>query len=526
MTENKRTYVTIHTEEDKRKILLGAKKVVDVVSRLVGPSAFHVAYSTGNYIPFVSQDGATVLKEIQLPDPLEDIGARWVRFASQKTNDLAGDGTTTTALLSYKLMEHINRLDAAGYNFKDIEEEFIKLKDEITKKIKEMSSAMTDADIERISFSACNDSELSKLIKETITKIGKNGIFTVEDSYSDKMEVVIEEGSIFEGGYSVPGVGYDTARERVYERAKILLTDETIEDFGSLQKICNDFLSKGHSVVLITGGIHSRFVPIIEASHAKGVKIASAKAPLYGDKRSEYLEDMAVMTGGTVLSWRKGLSYRHVVPELFGSAEKVKIRKDKTIILNGEGKEEDIMRHTELIRGEILRAPSSYERERLQERLAKFLGGLAVIKVGGNRLENRLAKYRIEDAIKATQAAMEEGIVPGGGMCLMRSLQSKECPSELLPRAVYNAFYDAFEFVFDCIMNSATRSKKEMRRLSVNLFDSTDSFSVLDATTGEMGNMRELGIVDPTKVSRLSLENAVSSAITFLRSKEFLVKNN
>ncbi len=524
MPENKkRAYINIHTEEGKRKILKGAKKVVDAVSKLIGPSSFHVAYSTGNYIPFVTQDGATVLKEIYLPDPLEDIGARWIRFSSQKTNDFAGDGTTTTALLTYKLMEHITRLEAAGYNFKEIENEFLKLKDLVVNRIKEMASPMTDKDIEKVSFSANNDPELSNLIKETISKIGKNGIFTVEDSYSDKMEVVIEEGSVFEGGYSVPGVGYDTVRERVYENVKLLLTDETIEDFSLLQKICNNFLAKGHSVVLITSGVHSKIASIIEASHAKGVKIAFAKAPLFGDKRSEYLEDMAVMTAGTVLSWRKGLSYRHVVPEFFGSAEKVKIRKDKTVILGGAGKEEDIMKHMETIKKEVNSAPSSFERERTQERLAKFLGGLAVIKVGGGRLENRLTKYRIEDSIKAVQAAMEEGVVPGGGTCLIRTLQHEEIPSDTLPKAVYNAFWDAFEFVFDCIMNSAARPKKEMRRLTVKLFEEWDPTSVLDAVTGNIGNMREIGIIDPAKVVRLSLENSVSSAIMFLRSKEFLV---
>jgi chaperonin GroEL len=510
-------------EEARRNLESGMNTLADAVRVTLGPKGRNVVLEKKWGAPTITKDGVSVAKEIELEDPYEKIGAELVKEVAKKTDDVAGDGTTTATVLAWSLVHEGLRNVAAGANpmalKRGIEQGVEAAVGSLATLSKDIESKEQIAQVAAIS--ANNDEEIGALIAEAIDKVGKDGVVTVEESNTFGLELDFTEGMRFDKGYISPYFVTDSDRmEAVLDDPYILLISSKISAVRDLLPVMEKVMQAGKSLLIIAEDVEGEALATTVVNKIRGTfKSAAVKAPGFGERRKAMLEDMAILTGGQVISEDVGLKLENTTIDLLGRARKVVVTKDETTIVDGAGSEEDITGRINQIKAEIENTDSDYDREKLQERLAKLSGGVAVLRVGAaTEVELKEKKHRIEDAVSTAKAAVEEGIVPGGGVALLRSqdairsvadkLESDEATgARLVARAVE-------EPVKQIAINAGLEGG-----VAVQHIKGLDGGQGLNAATGEYEDMLEAGIADPTKVTRSALQNAASIAGLFLTTE-------
>ncbi len=511
------------SEDARKKLLSGVEQISKAVKTTLGPCGRMVMMDKKYGSPVITKDGVSVAKEIELQDPYENMGAQFVREVASKTNDDAGDGTTTATVLSYALVREGIKSVAAGMRPIEIKrgmDKAVKLAvEEIKKNAKPVKGADDITNIATIS--ANNDPEIGKMLADAIEKVGKDGVITVEESKNMEMTVDTVEGMQFDRGYI--SSYFVTDRERMeadFDDAYVLIYDKKISAMKDLLPILEKVANAGRALVIICEDVDGEALTTLVLNNIRGtIKVCAVKAPGFGDRRKDMLQDIAILTGGTVVSEEVGLKLETAGVEVLGQAKSIKIDKDNTTIVGGAGNAKDIKARVEEIKNAIEKSTSTYDKEQLQKRLAKLAGGVAVINVGANtETEMKEKKFRVEDTIAATRAALEEGIVSGGGLALIEASKAlNEIPADLTEdeKVGFKIVRRALEEPMRQIAENAgldgsviaERAKNEKKGVGYN------------ARTGEWVNMLEAGIIDPAKVTCSALKNAASVAGTLLTTE-------
>ena len=511
------------SEDARKKLLSGVEQISKAVKTTLGPCGRMVMMDKKYGSPVITKDGVSVAKEIELEDPYENMGAQFVREVASKTNDDAGDGTTTATVLSYALVREGVKSVAAGMRPIEIKrgmDKAVKIAvDEIKKNAKPVKGADDITNIATIS--ANNDPEIGKMLADAIEKVGKDGVITVEESKNMEMTVDTVEGMQFDRGYI--SSYFVTDRERMeadFNDAYVLIYDKKISAMKDLLPILEKVANAGRALVIICEDVDGEALTTLVLNTIRGtIKVCAVKAPGFGDRRKDMLQDIAILTGATVVSEEVGLKLESCGEEVLGQAKSIKIDKDNTTIVGGAGNPKDIKDRIAEIKGAIEKTTSSYDKEQLQKRLAKLAGGVAVINVGANtETEMKEMKFRVEDTIAATRAALEEGIVSGGGMALIEAAKAlSEIPADLSEdeKVGFKIVRRALEEPIRQIAENAgldgaviaERAKNEKKGIGFN------------ARTNEWVNMLEAGIIDPAKVTCSALKNAASVAGTLLTTE-------
>jgi len=494
----------------------GVDKLADAVKVTLGPKGRNVVIEKSYGAPHVTKDGVTVAKEIELEDPIENMGAQMVKEVASKTNDLAGDGTTTATVLAQAIVREGLKNVAAGANPMDLKRGIDKAVIVIVANLKSQSQTVGD-NAEKIkqvaAISSNNDETIGTLISEAFGKVGKEGVITVEEAKGTDTYVDIVEGMQFDRGYQSPY--FVTNAEKMtadMDSPYILLTDKKISSMKDLLPVLEPVAQQGKSLLIISEEVEGEALATLVVNKLRGsLKIAAVKAPGFGDRRKAMLEDIAILTGGTVISEERGMTLEGATLDMLGKAEKVAIDKDNTTIVNGAGNEEEIKARVNQIKSQIETTTSDYDKEKLQERLAKLAGGVAVLYVGAaSEVEMKEKKDRVDDALHATRAAVEEGIVAGGGVALVRAIESlskligdnadETTGVQIVRRAIE-------EPLRQIIANAGGEGSVVVAKVKEGKAD----FGY-NAKSEQYENMFEAGIIDPTKVTRVALENAASVA--------------
>ncbi len=506
----------------------GVDKLADTVKVTLGPKGRNVVIEKKFGAPQVTKDGVSVAKEIEFSDPYENVGAQMVKEVASKTGDDAGDGTTTATLLTQAIINVGLKNVTSGANPMDLKRGIDKAVKAIVAKLADLSVEVGDdnSKIEQIAkISANNDSEIGKLIAEAMNTVKKDGVITVEEAKGIETTVDVVEGMQFDRGYISPYFITDPDKmEGVLEHPYILLHDKKISAMKDLLPVLEASHQSGKPLLIIAEDIEGEALTTLVVNKLRGsLKVAAVKAPGFGDRRKEMLEDIAILTGGTVITEEKGLSLENATIEMCGSAEKVVIEKETTTIVRGAGAKEMIEARVKEIKTHIEKSTSDYDKEKLQERLAKLAGGVAVLYVGaGSEVEMKEKKDRVDDALSATRAAIEEGVVPGGGVAYIRSLEAlkdlkgdnedEQIGIEIIRRAVE-------EPLRQIVKNAGEEGPVVVQKVKEGKGD----FGY-NARIGEYQNLMQTGVIDPTKVSRIALENAASIAGMFLTTEAVLVE--
>ncbi|MDG2396777.1 MAG: chaperonin GroEL [Flavobacteriaceae bacterium] len=509
----------------------GIKRGVDALANAVkvtlGPKGRNVIIGKAFGAPQVTKDGVTVAKEIELEDPLENMGAQMVKEVASKTNDQAGDGTTTATILAQAVVKEGLKNVAAGANPLDLKRGIDKAVNEVVKDL-EKQSVEVGTSSEKInqvaSISANNDENIGKLITEAFEKVGKEGVITVEESKGTDTYVDVVEGMQFDRGYISPYFVTDSEKmEADLETPYILLYDKKISAMKDLLPVLEPVSQSGKPLLVIAEDVDGEALATLVVNKLRGsLKIAAVKAPGFGDRRKAMLEDIAILTGGTVISEERGFTLENTTIDMLGTAEKVTIDKDNTTVVNGSGDSKNIEARVQQIKSQIESTTSDYDKEKLQERLAKLSGGVAVLYVGApSEVEMKEKKDRVDDALHATRAAVEEGIVAGGGVALLGSKNSldkikSENPDESTGIQIINK---ALESPLRTIVEN---SGVEGSVVVSKVIEGNKNFGY-DAKDGTYVDMLKEGIIDPTKVTRIALENAASVAGMILTTECGLV---
>ena len=511
------------SEDARKKLLSGVEQISKAVKTTLGPCGRMVMMDKKYGSPVITKDGVSVAKEIELGDPYENMGAQFVREVASKTNDDAGDGTTTATVISYALVRAGVKSVAAGMRPIEIKRGIDKavkiVVDEIKKNAKPVKGADDITNIATIS--ANNDPEIGKMLADAIEKVGKDGVITVEESKNMEMTVDTVEGMQFDRGYI--SSYFVTDRERMeadFSDAYVLIYDKKISAMKDLLPILEKVANAGRALVIICEDVDGEALTTLVLNTIRGtIKVCAVKAPGFGDRRKDMLQDIAILTGATVVSEEVGLKLESCGEEVLGQAKSIKIDKDNTTIVGGAGNPKSIKDRVAEIKGAIEKTTSTYDKEQLQKRLAKLAGGVAVINVGANtETEMKEMKFRVEDTIAATRAALEEGIVSGGGMALIEAAKAlSEIPNDLSEdeKVGFKIVRRALEEPIRQIAENAgldgaviaERAKNEKKGIGFN------------ARTNEWVNMLEAGIIDPAKVTCSALKNAASVAGTLLTTE-------
>jgi chaperonin GroEL len=515
----------VYGEEARKALRIGIDKLADTVRVTLGPKGRTVVLDKKFGPPTVSNDGVSIAKEIELEDPLENMGAQLIKEAASKTNDAAGDGTTTATVLAQIMVHEGMKNVAAGANPMAIKRGLEKATSAVVEELKKIAIPIEGKQqmAQIAAISANNDQEIGDLIAEVMDRVGKDGVITVEEGKSLRFETEYVEGMNFDRGYISPYFITNAERmEAVIEDPYILLTDKKVSAVSDLLPILEKLLKVSKNFVLIAEDVEGEALATLVVNKLKGtLNCLAVKAPGFGDRRKEMLEDMAILTGGQVISEERGRKLESAKIEDLGRARRVVSNKDDTTIVEGKGSEEQIKARMKQIKAQIEETTSDYDKEKLQERLAKLAGGVAVLKVGAaTEVELKEKKHRVEDALSATRAAVEEGIVPGGGVAYLRARRAldklnlegdealgitimRRALEEPLRRIVINAGQDG-SVVVDKVMSNK----------SINYG--------FDAQRDEYGDMIAKGIIDPVKVSRVALENASSIASMVLTTESLV----
>ena len=507
----------------RAKMKEGADALADAVKVTLGPKGRNVVIAKKFGAPQVTKDGVTVAKEISLEDQFADMGAQMVKEVASKTNDQAGDGTTTATVLAQAIINVGLKNVTAGANPMDLKRGIDKAVAEVVKNLREQSQEVGEdyAKIEQVgTISANNDNYIGKLIADAMSKVKKDGVITVEEAKGTETEVKVVEGMQFDRGYISPYFMTNGDKmEAVLDTPYILITDKKISTMKDLLPVLEPIAREGKSLLIIAEDIDGEALTTLVVNKLRGtLKIAAVKAPGFGDRRKEMLQDIAILTGGMVISEERGFTLENATPDMLGKAEKVVVTKDNTTVVNGAGAADAIQERADLIRKQIETTTSDYDREKLQERLGKLAGGVAVLYVGAaTEVEMKEKKDRVEDALSATRAAVEEGIVPGGGVAYIRASQvladlKGENEDETTGiRIVARAIEEPLRQI-------AANAGVEGSVIINKIREGKGDFGY-NARTDEYVNMFEAGVIDPTKVSRVALENAASVAGMFLTTE-------
>jgi chaperonin GroEL len=513
--------------EARLKLKAGVDALADAVKVTLGPSGRNVVISKQYSVPHVTKDGVTVAKEIELKDPVENVGAQMVKEVASKTADIAGDGTTTATVLAQAMVAAGMKFVAAGSNPTDIKRGIDKAVSSVVSNLKEISQEVGNdtSKVEQIAtISANNDSSIGEIIAEAMKVVGNDGVITVEQAKGTLTELKTVEGMQFDRGYLSPY--FVTNQEKMLaemENPYILLVDKKIGSMKELLPVLEPVVSTNRGLVIIAEDLDGDALATLVVNRVRGaLKVAAVKAPGFGEKRKEMLRDLAIVTGGQVVSDEFGVTLDKVTLEMLGSAEKVEIGKDTTTVINGHGDKEEIRERITHIKGQIDTTTSDYEKEKLQERLAKLAGGIAVLYIGApTETELKEKKDRVDDALAATKAAVEEGIVPGGGVALIRCIESiKDLKGanedELIGIGIVRR---ALEEPLRQIMKNAGLDDAEI----LAQVKASKPNVGYNARTNEYVDMIDKGIIDPTKVTRTAIENAASIAAMVLTTECVIV---
>ena len=506
----------------------GADALANAVKVTLGPKGRNVVIEKKFGAPHVTKDGVTVAKEVELEDRFANMGAQMVKEVASKTNDQAGDGTTTATVLAQAIINVGLKNVTAGANPMDLKRGIDKAVAAVVDSLREQSQEVGEdyAKIEQVgTISANNDNFIGKLIADAMSKVKKDGVITVEEAKGTETEVKVVEGMQFDRGYLSPYFMTDGDKmEAVLESPYILITDKKISTMNELLPVLEAVVREGRSLFVLAEDVDSSAISTLVVNKIRGtLKVAAVKAPGFGDRRKEMLQDIAILTGGVVLSEESGYSLETATLGMLGKAEKVVVTKDNTTIVSGAGTQEAIRERADLIRKQIELTKSDYDREKLQERLGKLAGGVAVLYVGAaTEVEMKEKKDRVEDALSATRAAVEEGIVPGGGVAYIRASQvlagmkgdndDETTGINIVARAIE-------EPLRQIAANAGVEGSVIVNKIREGVGD----FGY-NARTDEYVNMYEAGVIDPTKVSRVALENAASVAGMFLTTECAIVE--
>ena len=509
-------------EEARRALETGVNKLADAVKVTLGPRGRNVVLDKKWGAPTITNDGVSIAKEVELEDPFENMGAQLVKEVATKTNDVAGDGTTTATVLAQNLVTLGMRNVAAGANPLSLKRGIEKAVAAAVESIESQSKDVDDkSDIANVATISAADSSVGAVIAEAIDKVGKDGVVTVEESNTFGTELEFTEGMQFDKGYLSPYFVTDPERqEAVLDEPFILLHQAKISTVQSLLPVLEAVMKTGKSLVIVAEDVEGEALATLVVNKIRGTFSAVAvKAPGFGDRRKAMLQDMAVLTGGQVVSEEVGLKLENLTLDLLGTAKRVIVTKDDTTIVDGGGSTEDVAGRINQIKTEIENTDSDWDREKLQERLAKLAGGVAVIKVGAaTEVELKEKKHRIEDAVSATKAAIEEGIVAGGGVALVRArpavaklAESLEGDEATGARTVWQSLVAPSRYIAE---NAGLEGSIWVQRI-----ESEEGTTGLNAETGELTDMIKAGIVDPAKVTRAALQNAASIAAMVLTTE-------
>jgi chaperonin GroEL len=514
----------VYREDARGAILRGVNALADAVKVTLGPKGRNVILDKKFGSPLITKDGVTVAKEIDLQDPMENLGARMVREVASKTSDIAGDGTTTATVLAQGLFREGIKNVTAGVNPMGLKLGIEKAVGIVVEEIKKLSKPVKGKMIAQVgTISANNDETIGNIIAEAMEKVGKDGVITVEESKT--METVLEvvEGMRFDRGYSSPYFVTDAERMEVtLENPYILTFEKKISSMKDLLPVLEKIAQQGAPLFIIAEEVEGEALATLVVNKLRGtLHVAAVKAPGYGDRRKAMLEDIAILTGGKAITEDLGIKLENLKIEDLGRAKKVVVDKDNTTIIEGSGKSKDIEGRVKQIRAQIDETTSDYDREKLQERLAKLVGGVAVIKVGAaTESEMKEKKARVEDAMHATKAAVEEGIVPGGGVALLRSipaldkaLKDKDLPEDV--RTGIEIVRRALEEPMRWIANNAGHEGN----IVVGKVRDLGADSGFNAQTEVFENLIEAGVIDPAKVVRSAIQNAASIASLMLTTE-------
>ena len=512
----------VHGEESRQAILKGVNKLADAVKVTLGPKGRNVVIEKKFGSPVITKDGVTVAKEIELKDPLENMGAQMVREVASKTSDVAGDGTTTATVLAQAIFREGVKSVAAGANPMALKRGIERAVEAAVKEIETLSKPVSGSAVAQVgTISANGDQKIGKIIAEAMDKVGKDGVITVEESKSLDTVLEVVEGMQFDRGYLSPYFVTDPERmEAVLENCMILLHEKKISSMKDLLPLLEQVARQGRPLLIVAEDVEGEALATLVVNKLRGtLQVCAVKAPGFGDRRKAMLEDIAILTGGKMISEDLGIKLENVKVDDLGKAKKVTIDKDNTTIVEGAGKSSDIQARVNVIRSQIENTTSDYDREKLQERLAKLVGGVAVIKVGAaTETELKEKKARVEDAMHATRAAVEEGIVPGGGVTFVRAqkgldgLKMEDHDEQTGVSIVRRALEEPMRQ----IVNNAGR---EGAVIIERIKGEKNANVGFNAQTEEFEDLVKAGVIDPTKVSRTALQNASSIAALMLTTE-------
>ncbi|MDR6381086.1 chaperonin GroEL [Paraburkholderia caribensis] len=499
----------------RTRIVKGVNVLADAVKVTLGPKGRNVLLERSFGAPTITKDGVSVAKEIELKDRFENMGAQIVKQVASKTADVAGDGTTTATVLAQAIVQEGMKHVAAGLNPMDLKRGIDKAVSAVLDELRKLSKPIsTNREIAQVgSISANSDEAIGKIIADAMEKVGKEGVITVEDGKSLENELDVVEGMQFDRGYISPYFINDPDRQAAYlDDALILLHDKKISNIRDLLPVLEAASKAGKPLLIVAEDIDGEALATLVVNAMRGIlKVAAVKAPGFGDRRKAMLEDIAILTGATVISEETGKQLEKATLEDLGRAKRVEVRKDDTIIIDGAGDAQRIDARVKSIRVQIDGTTSDYDRDKLQERVAKLAGGVAVIKVGAaTEVEMKEKKDRVDDALHATRAAVEEGIVPGGGVALLRAraavsgLQGANGDQDAGIQIVLRALEAPLRVI-------ASNAGDEPSVVIAKVLESKGNYGY-NAATGEYGDLVEAGVVDPTKVTRTALQNAASIA--------------
>lgn len=518
--------IIMFDQDGRNAILKGVNTLADAVKVTLGPKGRNVVIDKSFGAPLITKDGVTVAKEIELEDKFENMGAQLVKEVASKTSDVAGDGTTTATVLAQAIYRQGSKLVAAGHNPMEIKRGIEKAVDLIVTELKNISKPIKDhKEIAQVgTISANNDKTIGDIIAEAMEKVGKEGVITVEEAKAMDTSLETVEGMQFDRGYLSPYFVTDPERmEAALENALILIHDKKISNMKDLLPVLEQTAKSGRPLLIIAEDIEGEALATLVVNKLRGVlNVCAVKAPGFGDRRKAMLEDIAVLTGGQVISEEVGFKLENTTMDMLGRAKRITVDKDNTTIIDGDGKEEAIQGRVKQIRAQIEETSSDYDREKLQERLAKLVGGVAVIKVGAaTEVEMKEKKARVEDALHATRAAVDEGIVPGGGVAYIRALKAldkvKLEGEQQFGVSVIKASLEApIRQIADNAGIDASIVVDKVKR-------GKDAYGY-DAASDEYVDMLQAGIIDPTKVSRSALQNAASIAGLMLTTEALIAE--
>jgi chaperonin GroEL len=514
-------------DDARARMVAGVNVLANAVKVTLGPKGRNVILDKSFGAPTVTKDGVSVAKEIELKDKFENMGAQLVKEVASKTSDAAGDGTTTATVLAQAILNEGQKSVTAGVDPMDIKRGIDKAVEAVTAEIKKLSVPCKDrkAIAQVGTVSANSDEAIGEIIATAMDKVGKEGVITVEDGSGLENELDVVEGMQFDRGYLSPYfINNQQSQQVELENPLILISEKKISNIRELLPVLEGVAKSGKPLLIIAEDVEGEALATLVVNNLRGIlKVAAVKAPGFGDRRKEMLKDIAILTGGTVISEEVGLSLEKATLDDLGTAKKVQINKENTTVIDGAGKSSDIEARVKEIRKQIEDATSDYDREKLQERVAKLAGGVAVIKVGAaTEVEMKEKKARVEDALHATRAAVEEGIVAGGGVALVRAAKALDklkgsnddqtTGIGILRRAIQEP------------LRMIVRNAGEEASVVLNKVLEGKGAYGFNAGTGEYGDMIEMGIIDPTKVTRLALQNAASVAGLLLTTEAMIAE--